>query len=138
MSSCGKQKRPSKSLVDLSDPGQDLQEEDKLYDLLVDRIEQINKESTQKKRLPPIKEVQLDEGAKKHFADDAAALEARKMEIRISQTRATMKKIVDLKSLQEGTCIMIKVGKCENEIRPGDRQLLGNNLKSRLTHLTIW
>ena len=115
-----------------------MQEEDKLYDLLVDRIEQINKESTQKKRLPPIKEVQLDEGAKKHFADDAAALEARKMEIRISQTRATMKKIVDLKSLQEGTCIMIKVGKSENEIRPGDRQLLGNNLKSRLTHLTIW
>lgn len=67
-----------------------------------------------------------------------AEKEARRLEVRISQTKAGMKRLVDLRSLQEGASIMVKCGLCEREILPSDKQLLGNNLKSKLTHVTLW
>jgi hypothetical protein len=102
-------------------------EEDRLYEQLVDRIERIHKEVPQKRRLAPMN------GDTKVPQENSRYGIVKESNNIIDQ----MKKIVEVKRLEEGGSVLIKGGLCDSEIQ-GDRQMLAENQKVKLIGITFW
>lgn len=117
-----------------------MKEEDKLYEQLVDRVETIYKSLPQKKKLTPI----TGEPSAELQASQMQASQMQKSmklgakdELQSSQIATQMKRIVDVKKLEVNGTMFIKSGECEIEI-PGDRQLIGGSLKTKLVNIVFW
>jgi hypothetical protein len=111
-----------------------LKEEDKLYEQLVQRVETIYKAMPQKKKLSPIGESSTEVNNSQMFKSMRVG---GKDELQSSQIATQMKRIVDVKRLEVNGSMFIKSGACETEI-PGDRQLIGASLKTKLVHIVFW
>lgn len=130
-------KRDSQALAKLT---QILQEEDKLYEHLVERIEKIHKELPQKRKLAPLSAVTVSQAG---MSDNSLLMgQSQLFDSRLNKSLQPkivneMKKLVDLKKLEEDGSILIKGGICDDYII-GDKEILRGNLKSKLVRLVFW
>lgn len=130
-------KRDSVALAKLT---QILEEEDKLYEHLVERIEKIHKELPQKRKLAPMSALTMSQAG---ISDTSLLLgQSTLLDSRLNKSVQPkivneMKKLVDLKKLEEDGSILIKGGICDEYII-GDKEILKGNLKSKLVRLIFW